>query len=58
MPRTNEQPYMTPEQVDPTEVALTATPHRPRRGELHGADDPEGWRRGRFASIRTVRREP
>jgi hypothetical protein len=37
---------------------LTPTPARPRRGKLHGADDPDGWRRGLFASIRTVRREP
>lgn len=31
---------------------------RPERGRLHGADDPWGWARGRFASLRTVRREP
>ena len=44
---------------DPTdEQALTATPERPRRGELHGADDPQGFFANRFASLRTVRREP
>lgn len=45
--------------ADPTdEQALTATPERPRRGELHGADDPHGWAANRFASLRTVRRTP
>lgn len=37
---------------------LSTTPKRPRRGELHGADDPHGFFANRGASLRTVRREP
>jgi hypothetical protein len=37
---------------------LSPSPRRPRRGELHGADDPQGFFANRGASIRTVRREP
>lgn len=37
---------------------LSTTTKRPRRGELHGADDPHGFFDNRGASLRTVRREP
>ena len=40
----------------PTDVH--SLPHRPRRGELHGADDPWDWADNRGATLRTVRRKP
>jgi hypothetical protein len=47
------------EQDRPTDVEpLAPTPSRPRRGELHGADDPIGFFDNRGASLRTVRRTP
>lgn len=43
---------------DPTDVHEHRQPYRPRRGELHGADDPWGWADNRGATLRTVRRTP
>lgn len=58
MKAANEAPPIPGEQ-DVTDVEpLTATPQRPDRGRLHGADDPRGFFDHRGASLRTVRRTP
>lgn len=49
MKAANEAPRERPAALD---IDHEKPRERPRRGELHGADDPDGWRRGLFASIR------
>jgi hypothetical protein len=61
MKAANEAPkapsYTSPEH-SPTDVEPeTATPDRPLRGKLHGADDPRGFFANRGAALRTVRRD-
>ena len=43
----------------PTDVGAPSTRERPRRGELHGADDPWGYHRARErrAAVQRLRKE-
>lgn len=62
-PNYRPQPDLdVPPDLVPGEGPLPTDVHpqraRPRRGQLHGADDPWGWANNRGAALRTVRREP
>jgi hypothetical protein len=58
MKAANEAPaYMAPElRPAALDIDHEKPRERPRRGELHGADDPWGFNDSRGASTRTVRR--